>query len=202
MAYQRLERRENPMSRHFSLALVLTLTLLAAILMVSPDGRVFADDPTFEDVPFDHPYYPYIEALYQNGYVAGCSESPMLYCPERIMDRAESAVFIDRGNHGADFDPPDPTAIVFSDVALNAWYADWVHQLWGDGFTSGCKTDPLAYCPNRPHTRAEGCVFFLRMLNGAGYEPPPAGGIFADVDYGNAWYGDWVDACYLSLIHI
>ena len=91
-------------------------------------GHVFADDPTFEDVPFDHPNYPYIAALTKIGYVAGCS------------------------------------------------------------------ADPLRFYPERPHTHAEACVFFLRMLYGADFEPPTGEGIFADVDYDNAWYGDWVDA--------
>jgi hypothetical protein len=184
------------MKPHIPLSFFLIIIAFTAMFIMAPGGGVFADDPTFEDVPFDHPYHDYIEALYQNGYVAGCSETPMLYCPERVMNRAESAVFVDRGNHGAELNPPDPTEVVFEDVALDAWYADWVHQLWEDGFTAGCGTDPLAYCPDQNHTRAEGCVFFMRMLFGDDYEPPPEGGIFADVDYANAWYGDWVDACY------
>jgi len=183
--------RSQP-SKSFFFLITLAIAVIAAVFV----GMAQAEDPTFEDVPFDHPYHDYIEALYQNGYIAGCSETPKLYCPERIMDRAESAVFVDRGEHGAEFDPPDPTEEVFVDVALDAWYADWIHQLWEDNFTAGCATNPLAYCPDWDHTRAEGCVFFLRMMYGADYEPSPAEGIFADVDYENAWYGDWVDACY------
>jgi len=179
----------------YFLSITILSFVLVAVLLISTASGVFADDPTFEDVPLDHPYHDYIEALYQNGYVAGCSESPRLYCPEEIMNRAESAVFVDRGNHGAAFDPPDPTEVVFADVALEAWHADWVHQLWEDGFTAGCRTDPLAYCPDQEHTRAEGCVFFLRMMYGADYEPPAPRGYFSDVAP-EAWYADWVDACW------
>jgi hypothetical protein len=151
--------------------------------------------PTFGDVPFDHPYHDEIEVLYQEGYVAGCSVAPRLYCPDQTMTRAESAVFVDRGNHGAAFDPQDPTEKVFDDVALDAWHADWVHQLWEDGYTSGCGTDPLVYCPYEGHTRTEGCVFFLRMLYGVDYEPPAPQGIFTDVPLD--WWGTkWIEAAY------
>jgi hypothetical protein len=53
----------------------------------------------------------------------------------------------------------------------------------------------LVYCPLQEHTRTEGTVFFLRMLNGAGYVPPDPTGIFADVpvDY---WGAKWIEAAY------
>jgi len=51
--------------------------------------------PAFVDVPFDYWAYDEIEALYQEGYVAGCSTEPLMYCPEQIMTRAESAVFVE-----------------------------------------------------------------------------------------------------------
>ena len=111
------------------------------------------------------------------------------------MNRAESSVFVERGIHGAEYDPPDPTQVVFADVALDAWYADWIHGLWDDGYTAGCGMDPLIYCPDQEHTRAEGCVFYLRMMYGADYVPPDPKGYFADVDP-EMWYAKWVDACW------
>jgi hypothetical protein len=151
--------------------------------------------PTFTDVPFDHWAYDYIELLYQQGYVTGCSTEPPMYCPEATMTRAESAVFVERGIHGAGYLPPDPAQSVFSDVPLQEWFAKWAVGLWEDGYTAGCGTDPLVYCPLQEHTRAEGTVFFLRMLNGAGYIPPAPTGIFADVpvDY---WGAKWIEAAY------
>jgi hypothetical protein len=151
--------------------------------------------PTFEDVPLDHWAYTYIEILYQQGYIAGCSTSPRLYCPEQIMTRAESAVFIERGIHNAEYMPPDPSQQIFDDVALTEWFAKWTSQLWEDGYTSGCGTDPLIYCPLQEHTIAEGCVFYLRMMKGADYEPQEATGIFTDVPL-EAWYARWVEDAY------
>jgi hypothetical protein len=152
-------------------------------------------EPTFVDVPFDHWAYEYIEALYQGGYISGCSTSPRMYCPERIMNRAESAVFIVSGVRGAEFTPPDPSEKIFDDVAITAWYANWTNQLWLDGYTAGCGTDPLIYCPLQEHTIAEGCVFYLRMKNGSDFEPPDPTGIFHDVPT-NGWYARWVEDAY------
>lgn len=153
--------------------------------------------PIFGDVPDTHWAHDYIEALYEAGYVAGCSASPRLYCPDRVLNRAESAVFVERGEHGAVVDPPYPTpsSATFVDVGPSYWGFGWVESLWIDGFTAGCSTSPLAFCPNQQHTRAEGSVFFLRIKNGAAYEPPTGTGIFADVLPGD-WYYDWAEAAY------
>jgi hypothetical protein len=159
------------------------------------DGVYESTAPTFDDVPFDHWAYDYIEALYQDGYVAGCSTDPLLYCPEDTLTRAESAVFVERGIHGAEALPDQPTQGVFADVPLNEWFAKWVTALWNDGYTAGCGTDPLIYCPLQDHTRAEGSVFFLRMMHGMDYVPTDPVGLFADVPL-EAWYADWVEAAY------
>ena len=152
-------------------------------------------NPTFVDVPFDHWAYNDIEILYQQGYVAGCSSDPLMYCPEAGMTRAESAVFVERGIHGAGYLPPDPSTVVFEDVPLSEWFAKWANGLLADGYTAGCGTDPLIYCPLQDHTRTEGTVFFLRMLHGANYIPPAAQGLFADVDV-SFWGAKWIEEAY------
>ncbi|MBN1264814.1 MAG: right-handed parallel beta-helix repeat-containing protein, partial [Anaerolineales bacterium] len=149
----------------------------------------------FQDVPPGCYGYDEIEALYRAGYIAGCSAEPRLFCPDNTMTRAESAVFVERGLHGAAFDPPDPEVVVFADVALEAWYADWVDGLWLDDFTAGCSTDPLLYCPLAEHTRAEGSVFFLRLLMGKDYKPALVEGLFADVPL-EEWYAPWMEEAY------
>jgi hypothetical protein len=151
--------------------------------------------PTFTDVPFDHWAHETIELLYQEGYIAGCSLDPLMYCPDLAMTRAESAVFVERGIHGAETLPDQPAEQIFADVPLAEWFAKWSTALWNDGYTAGCGTDPLIYCPLQGHTRAEGSVFFLRMMHGADYIPPEPVGLFADVPI-EAWYADWVEAAY------
>jgi len=151
----------------------------------------------FEDVPPSYWAYDDINALYNNGDVVGCSTSPRLYCPENILTRAESAVFVMHGAYGSILEPPypPPSKPTFNDVKPSFWGYGWIESLWKDGYTAGCGTGPLVYCPNRKHTRAEGAVFFLHIKNGASYTPPPASGIFDDVSPSD-WFVDWVEAAY------
>jgi hypothetical protein len=151
--------------------------------------------PTFKDVPLDHWAFEYIEALYQAGYVAGCSADPLLYCPDHAMTRAESAVFIERGLYGQGYMPGTPTSQIFADVPLGEWFAKWATGLWDDGYTAGCGADPLVYCPLQEHKREEGMVFFLRMLHGTDFVPPDPIGLFSDVDL-DGWGAKWIEAAY------
>jgi hypothetical protein len=166
------------------------------IYALVPSDQYPQTPSTFSDVPSTHPYYAEIEALFQAGYVAGCSTDPLLFCPDQTMNRAESAVFVERGIHTAQFTPPSPSSRIFADLPLDSWAAPWATSLWEDGQTSGCGTNPLIYCPWQGHTRAEGSVFYLRMLNGASYEPPqPSEQNFADVPL-DTWHARWVQGAY------
>jgi len=151
----------------------------------------------FADVDPDTPYYAEINALHAGGYVTGCQTEPeRLYCPAAELSRAESAVFVERGVYGGGYDPPASVEVIFGDVPTAAWYTDWVNALWVDGYTAGCEAEPLRYCPEVTHTRAQGTVFFLRMMNGPAYRPPTAKNtVFYDVQPGE-WYCDWVYAAY------
>jgi parallel beta-helix repeat protein len=150
---------------------------------------------TFSDVPFSHWAHDYVEVLYQQGFVAGCSTEPLMYCPDDTMSRAESAVFVERGVHGAEYMPVQPTDQIFADVPLGEWFAKWSTALWEESYTAGCGTNPLIYCPLQGHTRTEGCVFFLRMLYGTDYVPPDPQGIFNDVPLD--WWGTkWIETAY------
>jgi hypothetical protein len=95
-------------------------------------GLAAANSQTFADVPPSHPYYAEIEWLYQNGYTAGCAVDPLRYCPDVTMNRAESAVFVERGLHTASYDPPTPSSQVFADLPMDSWAAKWVNGLWED----------------------------------------------------------------------
>jgi hypothetical protein len=152
--------------------------------------------PIFGDVPYGHWAKDYIEALYNAGYVAGCSTSPRLYCPSLTLSRAEAAVFVERGIHALSFFPPIPTMQVFADLPLDSWAAKWADSLYVDGYTAGCGTSPLVYCPWQGNTRAEASVFFLHMLHGSSFTPPQPGiSLFGDVPV-DAWYAKWVHAAY------
>jgi S-layer homology domain len=60
------------------------------VLQVSPAPGV----ATFNDVPTNHPFFQYIEALSASGITAGCQASPPLYCPDATVTRGQMAVFL------------------------------------------------------------------------------------------------------------
>jgi hypothetical protein len=144
---------------------------------------------TFADVPLDYWAYDYIEALYQSGITGGCGTDPLMYCPSDVVARDQMAVFLERGIHGADYDPPAPTGL-FDDVPVDYWAAKWIEALYNDGITGGCGGNN--YCPGDPVTRAQMAVFLLRSEHGADYDPPAATGVFNDVPVDH-WAADWIE---------
>jgi hypothetical protein len=49
---------------------------------------------TFNDVPTNHPFFQFIEALYAAGITSGCNTAPLLYCPDNSLTRGQMAVFL------------------------------------------------------------------------------------------------------------
>ena len=157
--------------------------------------------PTFADVPTSHWAFFEVERLYLAGFTDGCGLDPLVYCPERAVTRAEMAVFIERGIHGAEFIPPTGTGVIFADVPLSYWSVNWIEKLYSDRITIGCSLSPLMYCPERPITRAEMAVFLLKAKHGADYVPPAAVGIFTDVPT-SYWDASWIEQLYAEGITI
>lgn len=134
---------------------------------------------TFVDVPLNHWSWGNIEAIENAGITKGCGTG--FYCPSNKIQRAEMAVFLVRGLHGADFVPPPATGTVFADVPADFWAAAFIEQLFHDGITKGCAVNPQRYCPLGQVTRAEMATFLVRVKHGADFVPPAAEGVFSDV---------------------
>ncbi len=143
----------------------------------------------FVDVPSTHWAFSSIKHLYDTGVTNGCDTN--LYCPDRIVTRAQMAVFLERATRGPEFVPPAGTGL-FNDIPSNYWARDWIEQLYHDGITGGCEQQPLRYCPENPVTRGQMAVFLLRAKYGPDYFPHKAEGIFNDVD-SNHWARDWIE---------
>ncbi len=148
-----------------------------------PDFTPPAATGIFDDVPRNHATAAWIEQLYRDGFTAGCSTNPLLYCPNRNVKRAEMAVFILRALHGSGFFPPEPTGTLFGDCDKNYWGTKWVEQLAKEGITSGCSLKPSLFCPENPVTRGEMAVFLLRSF---GVYPPITGGS-GGAEKSNTW---------------
>jgi hypothetical protein len=109
----------------------------------------------FADVPATHWAAGFIEQLYRYGITAGCATAPLRFCPDASLSRAETATFLLRANHGAGYTPPAASGTLFSDVPSSYWAASWIEQLFRQGLTTGCATNPARYCPTSQLTAAE-----------------------------------------------
>jgi CSLREA domain-containing protein len=147
---------------------------------------------TFWDVPLNYWAWDYVERLYAAGITGGCATSPLQYCPEGTVTRAQMAVFLLRGIHGASYTPPAVGGSTgFADVAPTYWAAAWIKQLAAEGITGGCGNGN--YCPEGIVTRAQIAVFLLRAKHTASYIPPAVGGStgFTDVPT-TYWAAAWI----------
>jgi len=144
----------------------------------------------FADVQSSYWAATWIERLYHAGITSGCGASPLIYCPDAEVTRAQMAVFLLRGIHGSTYSPPAATGTVFGDVPPTYWAAGWIEQLAHEGITTGCGVE--SYCPDSMVTRAQMAVFLLRSEHGSSYLPASATGIFSDVPV-SYWAADWIE---------
>jgi hypothetical protein len=156
------------------------------------------EQSTFSDVPFNHPLYDYIQALYDAGYTAGCLTNPLRYCPDNTMTRAESAVFMLRGQFGSGYTPPVAPWDTFADNwNPGTWAEKWAEGMWVEGMTAGCLTNPLRFCPWDQFPRVQAAVFGLRMKYGMSYTPPAATGtLFTDMIDTGFWGTKWAEQAF------
>lgn len=162
---------------------LIELTLLLTVLWAGTAGA-----QTFSDVPTNYWAYTFIERFAARGITSGCGNGR--YCPEDSVTRAQMAVFLERGIHGGGFVPPAATGDVFDDVAAGDFAASFIERLFADGITAGCGNN--RYCPDSQVSRAQMAVFLLRARHGSNYSPPPATGVFADVDL-SYWAIHWIE---------
>ena len=149
-------------------------------------------DVPFVDVPPSHSFFPWIDALFEAGITGGCSANPPMYCPDQSVSRGQMAVLLLRGIHGTSYTPPAASGI-FADVQPNDPFAAWIEQLFGEGITGGCATNPLRYCPDQAVSRGQMAVLLLRAKLGSDYQPPAATGMFADVPIDHP-FARWIEA--------
>lgn len=142
----------------------LTRAEIGVMLVWALRGRDFvppAATGLFADVPVWHPAAPYLEQLYRDGVTRGCAVSPLRYCPQEQLSRAQMAVFLLRVELGRGYAPGAPKG-VFADVPKWFWAAPWIERLYQEGITEGCATNPLRYCPYLEVSKWEAETFLSR----------------------------------------
>jgi hypothetical protein len=139
-----------------------TISAAGATLEVMEAGSV----PIFGDVPLGSQFFDYISLMYSNGITAGCSASPLIYCPATDVTRAEMAVFmvsaIEHINHSIGQLPPTySTTPYFQDVPSTNQFFPFVQRLADLGITNGCQASPPMFCPNASINQGQMAKFVI-----------------------------------------
>jgi hypothetical protein len=134
------------------------------------------------DVPTNNQFYNYVCAIARRAITVGCGSG--FYCKDDSVTRASMSVFLGKSLHTATW-VPSPCAHLFSDVDCSRSDAPWIEELYNEGVTAGCATNPLRFCPDDPITRAQLAVFLIKMSHQPTIAPPAACGcIYPDVPAG------------------
>jgi hypothetical protein len=143
-----------------------TRAQMAVFLERGIHGSAYAPTGTgivFADVAANYWADGYVEAMYTDGITGGCGTSPLRFCPDTIVTRAQMAVFLLRAKYGSAYVPPLAKGL-FADVATNHWAAGWIEQLYTEGVTTGCGSNPLRFCPDTNVNRDQMAVFLTRTF--------------------------------------
>ncbi|QQR83550.1 S-layer homology domain-containing protein [Candidatus Peregrinibacteria bacterium] len=90
-------------------------------LVLTSSGVAIAQATTFQDVPSNAWFYPFVEDLVDQGVIAPND----FFYPNRSLNRAELMKIVVTANGGL-FNYTAPATPTFSDVAPDAWYYDYV----------------------------------------------------------------------------
>ena len=112
----------------------------------------------FDDIDASEWWSPYAEELVDRNITTGCKTDPLRYCPDQSVTRAQMATFLVHA-----FDLDTAPAAGFADTAGSPHETN-IDALAAAGITTGCKTDPLRYCPDQSVTRAQMATFLHRAL--------------------------------------
>ena len=131
-----------------------------AVWLIRVLGGDMTSDGTsrFADVDAAEWWSPLAEQLAIREITAGCKTDPLRYCPQDSVTRGQMATFLVKA-----FDLPDAAPAGFVDTAGNRHAAN-IDNLAAAGITSGCRTDPLSYCPEDPVKRGQMARFLHRAL--------------------------------------
>ena len=146
----------------------------------------------FADVDASEWWSRYAEELADRNITQGCETGPLRYCPRNSVNRAQMASFMVRA-----FALEAAGPFGFADTAGNAHEAN-IDNLAAAEITTGCKRDPLRYCPDAPVTRAQMATFLHRALlkqkdEMAEPEPVTVSDDVPDVDLTDMSTGDTVN---------
>jgi hypothetical protein len=137
-----------------------------SITNISSSGPVMTatlEAPVFLDVPSGYWAEDYIIAIYNQGITKGCSQYPLMYCPNQNVTRGQMAAFIIRSKYGETFSYT--TTPYFTDVPSTHTFFKYVQKLRDDGITVVSGT----YGVDNYVTRGQMAAFIIRAKFGENF---------------------------------
>ncbi len=111
---------------------------------------------------------PWAEGMYKKGMSAGCSSSPLKYCPWEQIPREQAVIFALRLKYGMNYIPPAATGTMFADMTNPSYFAtSWAEQAYKDGLIASCGTSggkPM-FCPKNLVSRGLAAQMIVRAKN-------------------------------------
>ena len=141
---------------------------MAGFILRAVHGPSFVPTPyagVFGDVHAGDYNADYIQSFYDEGYTVGCGGGN--FCPGAVHTRAQTAVFILKGEHGTSYVPPScQTTHAFDDVACppttDEPFGDWIGELSVEGITAGCGGNN--FCPSAGIPNQQMAAFLVRAF--------------------------------------
>ncbi|RAL25303.1 hypothetical protein DL240_03575 [Lujinxingia litoralis] len=138
----------------------------------------------FADMPVGQNGYGEAKLLYEEGITTGCSQSPLMFCPNCSTTRAAMAALLVRAA-GLNTTTP-PATPTFSDVPRSHRHYAEIEAAARAGITQGCGSG--RFCPGDAINRAQAAAMVRRA---AGWpQVNPSSPSFADVPTSHAHYKD------------
>ena len=144
-------------------------------------------DPTFEDVPRDHPARQCISAIVGAGIIAPLSMNPPRFAPDYAVTRAQFAVYLSRGMA---LEPREVAEATFADVPRSHWAHGFVEAIYARTIMAGGLGDPPRFLPDDAVIRGAVAVALCRAKGLGPARPDEA--TFADVPPDHWAYG-WIE---------
>jgi hypothetical protein len=119
----------------------------------------------FHDLSLAYWAYDYILGIYNAGVTAGCSNEPLMYCPEEFVTREQMATFLIRSIESEPQANYCDSGVPFNDVTGNMWSCRFIKRLKELGITGGYPDG--RYGPSDLVSREQMAVFLVMAAEAA-----------------------------------
>jgi hypothetical protein len=132
---------------------------LSKIVVLAQGWTIYTPpSPTFQDVPFSHTFYQYVETAYSHAIISGynCGAGCLEFRPGNNVTRGQLCKIVVRAQGWTIYTPPAPT---FNDVPSTDAFFGYVETAYSHSIISGysCGAGCLEFRPGNNATRGQIC---------------------------------------------